>query len=561
MRETNMMQKTEGCTPEELLFYIYFAVMLLCKGLGLVDGPLYRLCLAGSSLLVLAKLLVDKYTAAEYALSVLLLALGAAVMLSSHNQGVLLCVLPVVAMKHIDLRRCCREAALFWGGAFVLRVLTQLAGLGSRDFVIHDKLRLGYVIRWALGYSHPNVLMIAYVVLLFYLGCTLRPEGRELWRFLTAALLGGGYIFLYSLSVTGLLFLFIFLALAFLFDAVRRREERVQSGRQGTGHPSALLAAERLLIRLVFPAAAGISVIGPLTFKGRLFDFFNRLLNTRFFLSKYMLTRENLSLFGRDLFDATLTLDCSYTNLLISGGSIAFVLMAAAYLLLIHDMIKDMDTAEGCFAMAGTLALLVAGMSEPFLFNTSFKNATLPFMGCYLYRRLARSGGREYRIIRLPEMLRALIRRKTAELSVWIMKKQLRLRDAALRLRAALLRRKGAAAALFLAGALCGVWAGLCLVRVPSVVYAPRSSSTADDTRKNLYFTREQVAALEQTQGAAVLGYRDEMTPMQEFADPGLARMERLRAAGSLALAGGCAGLLITGICPACPRRRTRRKS
>ena len=37
----------------------------------------------------------------------------------------------------------------------MIQVITQLLNLRARDFVIHNKYHLGYVIRWALGYSHP----------------------------------------------------------------------------------------------------------------------------------------------------------------------------------------------------------------------------------------------------------------------------------------------------------------------------------------------------------------------------------------------------------------------
>ena len=73
-----------------------------------------------------------------------------------------------------------------------------------------------------------------------------------------------------------------------------------------------------------------------------------------------------ISLFGEDIPNLFgFAVDCSYTEALLSYGLIAFVGIMAGYMLTIHDKIRNGRWQE----LAILLALLVAGVSEPFLFN------------------------------------------------------------------------------------------------------------------------------------------------------------------------------------------------
>lgn len=61
-------------------------------------------------------------------------------------------------------------------------------------------------------------------------------------------------------------------------------------------------------------------------------------------------------------------------------GAVVFVLLMIAYFFTIRNLIKENRRKE----LAITLGFLIAGISEPFLFNTSFKNVSLIFVGSYL---------------------------------------------------------------------------------------------------------------------------------------------------------------------------------
>ena len=108
--------------------------------------------------------------------------------------------------------------------------------------------------------------------------------------------------------------------------------------------------------------------------KGAAFDFFNKLLSTRFELVYFYFTDFMVSLFGTRtvIQSGHLTLDSSFAYLLMYYGVIAFILMVGAYILCTHWCIRKDKRKETLIL----LAVALAGVTEQFLFNLSFKNIT-----------------------------------------------------------------------------------------------------------------------------------------------------------------------------------------
>lgn len=176
------------------------------------------------------------------------------------------------------------------------------------------------------------------------------------------------YIFLYSVSYTGLILTTVYLLLNLYFN-LRTKESRL----------------EKILIMCVFPVCALLSVIGPVAVKGRMFDILNKMMNTRWNLSRYFLTHQPITLFGgrmTDLPDTSYSIDCSYVYALMYYGIVLFVLLCAAYFLTVRYEVKTEKRRE----LAIMLSFFIAGMSEPFMANLSFKNLTLLFIGEYYYQ-------------------------------------------------------------------------------------------------------------------------------------------------------------------------------
>lgn len=362
-------RKTYTLKAEEIFYYLFFAILLFAKGIGLYDGmKAFTVCLLAAFLCFGVKICLTEHTVGELIKIALLMILGLVVYRSSGDKTAFIYILVIVGMKCVPVRRVFKVGAVVWSFAFVMTTVLALLKQIPDLALVHSKLGLGHIIRWSLGYTHPNVLHISYVILLAFIFYLARWEKKQLLWATVIAYLFNFYIFLYSVSYTGLILTTVYLALNLYFNLRKR-----------------LSKAEKWLIQCVFPACTILSVLGPVVVKGRLFDILNKLMNTRWNLSRYFLTEQKISLFGTritDLPEGGYNIDCSYVYVLMYFGIIVFILTVAAYFLTIRYEVKTDKRKE----LAIMLAFLFAGMSEPFMANLSFKNLTLLFVGEYFYR-------------------------------------------------------------------------------------------------------------------------------------------------------------------------------
>lgn len=538
---------TPGCsiseallTPEELLFYAYFAIMLLVKGLGFSDGPVYKAGFLAGSVLALVKILLSSYTWAEALTVYLLLALAGISFLHSRDYSVIVYSLLILSLKGIRQERAMKLGALVWTPTFLFQILTQLAGLRTRDFVVHSKYRLGYIVRWALGYVHPNVLQITYVVFLSYLLYSLRGEnltGKRFLRLMLICTLGGLYIFLYSLSLTGMIGYVVFLLMMLFFESKRRR------GR-------ALTAAEAFLLQCLLPLEIAVAVAAPIVLHGKAFDVLNRAMTTRPMLTRIFFTQYGLRLFGNQKPTGeswTITLDSSYAELLFYGGIVIFVLMMAGYFVLIHRALRETPSWRHSVKMAVIFFCMAAAVSEPFAFNTSYKNVSLIFLGCELLREKPEetvcllgwipAGIRQHRFA-LPNPFSKV----RIILQFFRKGRQMHWRSAV------------TAAALGMTAA--AILYGNIAVRADAYYCRKRSADVPDGEMKELYLSAQEVSELQAEPGVRVLNYLDDRDPMYCFTGR-ITEYDYVRGAVSAVLwAGLGTGLLAAGICIARDGRR-----
>lgn len=306
-------------------------------------------------------MLLERYCAWEILMYGALLVLGGAIYLISHEKGALIVILLICGAKNIDIRRIFKAGAVTWVISFgALFLLTSLHIVDSA-FKVHDRLGMGRVIRWSLGYAHPNVLHISYFVLV----CLLIYVFQERIRFPHLMLLGLGnlYVFMFSLSTTGFLVTTICLLLVFYWN-IRKRFCR----------------AEQILIQFCLPGCLFMSFGAPLLLKGNVFNIVNRILNTRLELAKWFLQNQPVKLLGVDttsIVTSLRTMDNSYVFALITYGAIFFIFVTVCYFKVIYQKTLQQDGMALCII----LSCLIAGITEPFLFNTSFKNISLLFIG------------------------------------------------------------------------------------------------------------------------------------------------------------------------------------
>lgn len=352
-----------SCTWSELFYLLYFSILLFAKGIGLYDGQMAYYALLGIGLFFLAlKILSTDHSAFEYLWMILLMLLGFIVYRKTGQKGLLICFSVLIGMKKVNTRRVFRAGIVIWTACFTIMWLLSMTGMIREQVWMHDKHGIGLTLCHSMGYSHSNVMHVGFLMLAMMF-CYLygRANRKSLIRLTLFLLILNAVVFFYSMSYTGFLACGIYLILNLILSF---REK--------------LTLTDKILLGLIFPICVLFICVGPLVIKGRVFDFINKALTTRYYLSYYYLTEQPATLFGqRYNLDFHLTMDSSYIYLLRQYGVLSFILVLAMYSGLIHDEISHNRRSE----LAITLGTCVAGTTEQFLFNTSFKNLSLIFMG------------------------------------------------------------------------------------------------------------------------------------------------------------------------------------
>ena len=513
-----MTDKIQKISISEFLFYIYFGIMLITKGLGGVDGTTpFKCALVASSLCVLVKIMLEKYSLLEYAAIVLMLGLGTLIWQISGNQSIIVIMFLIVSLKNIDIQKAFKFAACVWGSSFVILILLHLFNLTSQDFVIHTKFGLGYVIRWALGYSHPNSLQIAYTVLVAYILQSMHCSIKKTAITLILSTIGATYIFMFSLSATGAI-MYIMMLLFYCIFYIKAYINK------------AFNVFETILLNLIFPLCAGSAILAPILLKGKAFDIVNSIMQTRPSLTRYFLTNYGLNLFGLDHTDiaAIYTLDSSYAYLLVDGGTIAFIFFIILYISMINHSIQEFNTNPS-IESAGRLAIIfsfaIAAISEPFFFNISYKNVTILYAGSFLWDRLGtRNTDARHVILKLSNNSICQIEKLKAA----IIKAVIYIYKAFNYVLHELIKIDVRRIVISVIAALVAVIIYLSVWAMPKAVYALRSSCDTDDNSVSIYLTEEEADYLRDSDDVWFLNYTDEETPMLEF-DGSIAGIDTVR--------------------------------
>lgn len=360
---------------QEIAYFCFFGILLFAKGIGLYEGmPLFNICLALAVLCIACKILLTDYTVKEWGILILFTLISFVAYRTTGEKAVLITAFTILGMKNIPVKRLLRFAFVIWTMTFYGMMLFHIFDTTDASILAHNKFGLGFLLRYSMGFPHPNVFHISFFIwmaLLLYLF----PMTKQ--RLVVASILLFGmncFIFLYSVSITG----FALVTLYLLFNLYLNGRKKLN-------------IVEKVLIQCVYPACVLVSILPPLLFKGRLYDLFNKLLNTRMNIWNYYLTNFTPKLFGTRVWspeDAVLSMDCSYLYLLYYYGIVLFVCISALFVYTIWRYTRENKKAE----LAIIIGMLIAGITEPYLFNLSFKNLILIFAGSLLFVVLSEVG-------------------------------------------------------------------------------------------------------------------------------------------------------------------------
>lgn len=360
-------------TISEYCYLTFIAIFSLLKAFGFYEGQtIFNVGMVIAFCFVLLKIITTPMNGKEWLAVILLLAMGGIVYLNTGEKSLLVICAFLAGMKGVSSDRLVKTCLVCWGMGFVLLTLFTLLGLHSDMMFMRNKHGIGYVICHSLGYPHSNVLHINYLCICAMVLFLARRYAKKQKMVLLAILAGIDlYIFLYSMSYTGLIGSFAFYSF-YVYFTFRHK----------------LSIVEKALINMVLPFCLLFSLVGPLVIRGKLFDVINNALTTRYELTRWFLTTQPITLLGTHISvpNYRYTLDCSYAYLFVRLGIIPFTILMMLYFCTIQWLVKEERRTE----LSIILGLCVTGVTEPFLFNLSFKNVTLVFVGEWLFCVLAK---------------------------------------------------------------------------------------------------------------------------------------------------------------------------
>ena len=347
----------------EGMFYGFYFILTIVKGLGLYEGMLlYEAGLAAAFLCLFLKIIAEKYEKRELLLTIALLVLGILIWQISGKMGALFNIALLVGMKGIRREQIFRLSAVLWSGLFSLQCFLSLSGLRRHQiFRIHRKLGT-YIVRWSMGFTHPNVLHITYFILIAFIMYSWKPKGKSLLRWSFLLMAGNLIVFAYSISYTGVALVTLYLVVNLMLQQVRAKNEEndIEKAVKGVTYFLPVMC-------ILF------SVAGPVVLKGKAYELINRALSTRFELSRQYLLGQGIHLLGTrnmEVVDATITVDSSYVYMLVHYGLIYFLFFS----ILLECAVVYYWRKRDYYAVAILLACAVSGVTEQYMANTSFKN-------------------------------------------------------------------------------------------------------------------------------------------------------------------------------------------
>ncbi len=318
----------------ELTYLIYFAIMFGARAAGLYEGRLvYNISLVLGMLLFVVKVALTRHTVFEYLVMAALLGLSVIVYRNTGEKGLLLYMTMMLGMKGVSLKRVQKWALFILGTCFPVLVFLSVTGIiQDITFPAGERLFFGEALRRSLGYPHYNTLFTTYIVLVMLLMLVRGQRGKRSLITMSGFLFAVGiYVYYYSCSYTGLIVLVVYLGLNFVMQCIHELEKP-------TG----------IVIWLLYPACLIISALFPNLIVS---DYYNRVYN-------------------------------SFRYSFAQIGVVACIVVTVIMMATITDLIKRDQRIE----LGVCISCLFLGLSDPFMFNLSYKNLMFLFAGELFFR-------------------------------------------------------------------------------------------------------------------------------------------------------------------------------
>lgn len=510
-------KRTKKIPLEEILYFGFFLLLSVTKGFGLYDGQkLFLLMVTPALFCGLFKVLITPYTRKQWVITGALLLMTVLIYYQSREKGILFIMFMILGMKNISLGKVMRTGLWIWSLCAVLLSAFSFFRLEHTIYRVVRKMGMGHLFRWSLGFTHPNILHITYFVLCAFIIYALAERYRS--KHFVLLMLGNILVFFYSVSFTGFGITTIFLV-GELYVRFRPKFSLWEKAAVSLVLPICILFS--FLLPWLYAVQAAAGQLSPWLEK------LNSALNTRILLASQYMSPEYMSLFGSEVALQKLpygSIDSSYMWCYINYGLIPFLLFMTAYMILVVDACRKQKTREAVMV----ICFLIAGFTEQLLFNTSFKNITLLFLGEFLYRQ--KEGEQEYCL--LPARWREI---EVPVPALWAFCTELPKRLAGL---------WKSCRKQILAGSLGGALVGVLLC---GILYTPPKGYVVPRVYTDgLFESSEYLESADDPayEGYRIMNYADADTKMQ-IIEGNAAALETARYYAGSAMLGGLAGYLL----------------
>lgn len=363
-------------TVQEFVFYIYFAVMFGARAIGLYEGLLiYKVSIVVGMVFFGIKIVITKHSVLEYIIILSLISEAVLVYYYSGEKGILFYYTLMLGMKGISRQRLERFACLILGISFFLLTFSNSLLLVKDISFAQKRFPFGEILRHSLGYPFPNTCMTTYIILLILIMSVIKKQTKKLT--ICLSIFGGFFgviLFIYSSSNTGIIVTMFFLLTNYYFSSKRKMSK-----------------VDHFLIKATYPLCLFIAIPLPLItlMSERISSLLHGFSHTRWGLSQYYLTNEKISLFGRhfkEMFDGNYAymIDSSFLYSFLQVGVITFFIVTVLHI----GMIKYHVESENRTEISVILSLCLLGLSDPFLFNISYKNIMFIYIGEWIWMLL-----------------------------------------------------------------------------------------------------------------------------------------------------------------------------
>lgn len=346
---------------EEVLFYFYFILILIGKSLGLgASSQLLKIITVIAFIFLGIKLVITNYKKKEIITILILISIGICTLYMSKREGILLTIVTIIGLKNIKYKKLFNIALIVKIISYIFVISLSILGFLPNKEFLQWREGIGYIARYSLGYSHPNLLHSNFfIIVLLYI--YLKYERLNIMN-CGIILIINELIYRISLSRTGF-YAIIFMV---LFSYIIRKRQKINYR----------------LFYIIMPISIIFSFVTAILYnKVEIINKLDVLLTGRIGYSNHFLNYYNINLFGHNLFNDNSLIDNSYIILLINYGLITFVLYIWGYMKIIKKFVFLKMNKEllmiSCFS--------IYGITEGFLSNI-FLNLSLVFLANLIYK-------------------------------------------------------------------------------------------------------------------------------------------------------------------------------